>query len=1207
MDSNMMADGVISLDDRPAIAAIDRANKGLDDHEKKTKTVLDRAGREWQVYGEGVVRVSDRGKTSLDRLLQSMEKQAAMAGKSGTDRLIAERDQLIRKWQDEEKAVQAITKAYDKMIAAQSGGGGWQGFGDSVKGFVQNPIQGAGNAVSGLLGKLGPMGTALSAGAAAMGAFALASFNAAKSLGEYGVQIRDVELRTGLTAKEVGQFSYAAKAVGQDVTIFERMMRGLSQAMDENSTEGEKARGMLQKLHVTLYDATTGGIKPTSQALQEIGAAIAALPTAFERDAAAMALFKRSGIEAIPVMVELSANLKTAKENGYGPSDEEIDRFLKYQRSVTQIETAWAGIVRHIKEAIVPTFDSGPEKVAPATGWVDRVRNWMLGANAAGDVGRPTGFLGLGRDFTKPAVPAAPAAAPVPPGLTDAQRSMIEAALSGSGESGAVQRAQKELEKTQKELSSLQAIGAPWEKMGPLAAKAEQQKAQIEAIKKAAEDAKHATEQLKQFRTQATEFEKKGDEAELGAIGKIYYQRDLLIKQAEHLKGVEADIAGIRKSADEQAGVIFKKDWDAFEKHAQEEQDKRNRQMVLMMGPSKGQLKEWEDQFKANDEIDSISLNSRKDTLNREAGQAQKMVGMSGLTGMDAIRATYQIRIDLAKQLANVEADRIAKEDRGALQAVDIARAQAAIQKDMDEAREEALMKQLELQKTQLDTIKKDTEGLWHTLMTKPQNFPKQLGSTIHEAVIKPVAEGMASVTANVLHPIIYGPDGDSGIAGMFKGAFGMGKQQDPMKVATNLNTDATVQNSTKLAILTALLSGITGIAAPAMATPAGIGGVSLPAISAPAVSGGGSAASFMGGSSRASWSSLASYPMSVAMGGGAAAGGGGVTTSADIPTLNPAASGGPGLLGNLLGGHQGGASPMSGIQGMLKGFNGIQWGGLTRSAGSNVVGYGPDGTPHDDMGNPVKDNGDGRITGVNGAAGAAMSAGGMMLAQQGLLGSSRGTWAGVGEGAAGGAMVGMQAGGPLGAVIGGVVGFGIGIGEKLAGVETPENEAKRLVKQLYSISIDNAMAKQIVSLAQQKYAGHVSIAVRDPDVRKMLELYAAGTGQKMPQSATTPRGGSLAEMGGNLYQQQSYVNGVGYTFASNLPVMGGPSGGTYPTPGSPNTSGGGGTTTIALNINGQPITPEFVTDQSLSAQNSSYNRVQQSANMQIPGLMVGT
>jgi hypothetical protein len=78
----------------------------------------------------------------------------------------------------------------------------------------------------------------------------LAAFEAAKSLGAYGTQVKDAELRTGLTAKEVGQFGFAAKASGQDISIFERMMRGFSQAADDNSKEGEKARGALQRMGI---------------------------------------------------------------------------------------------------------------------------------------------------------------------------------------------------------------------------------------------------------------------------------------------------------------------------------------------------------------------------------------------------------------------------------------------------------------------------------------------------------------------------------------------------------------------------------------------------------------------------------------------------------------------------------------------------------------------------------------------------------------------------------------------------------------------------------------------------------------------------------------------------------------------------------------------------------------------------------------------
>jgi len=60
----------------------------------------------------------------------------------------------------------------------------------------------------------------------------------------------------GLTAKEVGQFGFAARAAGQDTTSFERRpaqleMRGLSEAADDTSKEGEKARTTLQRIGVT--------------------------------------------------------------------------------------------------------------------------------------------------------------------------------------------------------------------------------------------------------------------------------------------------------------------------------------------------------------------------------------------------------------------------------------------------------------------------------------------------------------------------------------------------------------------------------------------------------------------------------------------------------------------------------------------------------------------------------------------------------------------------------------------------------------------------------------------------------------------------------------------------------------------------------------------------------------------------------------------
>jgi hypothetical protein len=84
-----------------------------------------------------------------------------------------------------------------------------------------------------VLTALGPFGIAVATGAAVLGTIAVSAFKTAKGLGEYGTRVKSAELRTGLAAKEVGQFGFAARVVGPDISIAERLMRGLSPKKQE--------------------------------------------------------------------------------------------------------------------------------------------------------------------------------------------------------------------------------------------------------------------------------------------------------------------------------------------------------------------------------------------------------------------------------------------------------------------------------------------------------------------------------------------------------------------------------------------------------------------------------------------------------------------------------------------------------------------------------------------------------------------------------------------------------------------------------------------------------------------------------------------------------------------------------------------------------------------------------------------------------------
>lgn len=218
----------------------------------------------------------------------------------------------------------------------------------------------------------------------------------------------------------------------------------------------------------------------------------------------------------------------------------------------------------------------------------------------------------------------------------------------------------------------------------------------------------------------------------------------------------------------------------------------------------------------------------------------------------------------------------------------------------------------------------------------------------------------------------------------------------------------------------------------------------------------------------------------------------------------------------------------------------------------------------------------------------------GLMLANYGLLGQARGTGAGILEGTLGGAGIGFSVGGPLGAGIGAAVGLGIGVGEMAAGVETPRNQAKRLANQLYHIAINNTTADQIVNIANQSYGGSVSRAMRAPEVRHMLGLFAAGTGQSFAQGFNEPHGASLVESGGALAQQATYQYGNPYVQSSNLPTYGGVSAQTLGAPGGLNLALNIGGADAAKFMTGQVVTPDVVQTQYAAAMSGSSGRVSQ-------------
>jgi hypothetical protein len=1114
-----------------------------------------------------VIRITDQTRSSVQRLIASLEKQAETYGKSGVEKLIAQRDQLLQRYSREPAAVDAITKSYQRMIAEQEkmdSAAKFEGFGAKVEQFIQAPLQVAKSALTSVLTALGPFGGAIAAGATALVAITAAGFEAAKSLGEYGIQVRDVELRTGLTAKEVGQFGFAARAAGSDVSVFERMMRGLTEAVEDESAAGEKARSWLTKFGVDLEEVKSGTAS-TKDVILQIADGLKELragPDPFAEKKAALDLFKRAGIEMIPVLEELNENYAIAQKQGYGPSEEEVARDVRYKREVTEVETAWGAVLRSLQGIIALPGLKVIELVLKLSTSGEKLPLWLgvSGARAAMALG------GLVEHGSTEAIPEPPM--PAPPGRSpvfDAEVARGQAVATGlksflgSGVEGAEAK-EKQL-KTALDAARADAQSLTSGPVDPSLASAARKK--IEAAQQAYD---RQTELVKQLKAQ---------EAERAKLAS-FTVTDKAESEMEANAPVIRSVPSLYPWTPEIGNANALGGWTPEFNVNQAALDKANAPMRA------AQTAQMEARFKGEEEQRKQAQQEQLAGIAAEASATERLLELrKGPDGeMETAKKVAGIRQEALQQELAITGDIGKYREETLKNALDLQVKMAEEQQKQASAAEEQ-------QKKEMDSLASTSSGLFHTLFTKPQNFAKQLTGTIREAALKPITGGLGDLVAKTI--------------------LGGGKK-DPVTVSTDQNTAATMQNSAVMAGLTAVLAAGMGVAVPSVS---GGGASGIPGISMPAISGSVSSAT---PSLPSIWTG--GVFGSPSMGGGEAGSPVNSGGAPDIYNLPMSPSGGGsnplGSLATILGGGGRGsssASPFGGITKMLGNLKGVNWGGLTRSGQIYGAGTG------DATGAGASSAG--HITGVNGMAGAALLAGGTMAAEAGLLGNARGTALGIAEGTAGGAAIGFQMGGPPGALIGGGAGFGIGIGEKIAGIKSDQQKAHDDIKQIYGIDIPTGSGtiKQVVSIAQSQFGGDVAVAVRSPSVRQLVMLYSESTGQHMPLSATTPYAGSLAEQGGNLYQQASYQDGQAHVYASNIPTLGGIAAGAYPTPGGPNTAGGaGGNTYLSLQVGGSDtasfmtgafVTPQFVADQGMAAQQSSYNRTQDSANAQAPGLTV--
>lgn len=1159
----------ISINEASLLAQITRLNKALANITSGVPGAVAKAETELQRFSKSIATVNDRAVQSQRRYIESLERTAASYGKSGVERLTAARDNEIRKLDGQTSAINRVTAAYNKMIEAEkkTGGGGGHGFsgpgGLALRG-VRDLFEGRtayGEVMVGRsLASLSGTPLVLGSIAAGLAAVATAGYLSAKSLASFGVEVKDVELRTGLSAREVAQFTFAAKAVGQDVTVTERLMRGLSQALGDMSPAGEKARRTLADLGVDTTDVN-GQLKPTGQLLLEISRAFEHLPPGVKLSKDALDLFKRVGIDTIPFLKELRSNVDYFDAHGLpSPTQKQIDEWADYQKTIAAAGTVFDDWMRKAK-----AFAAGGFIGFASAG---RIGGAMLGGALSGV--NPLGVMSFGGGTSASGMPTRPNGI-VPPPISMTAGSPSAAASFRAFLAGGVdvESARSKLSDLKRQLDEARNAGS--QLLGPTpktaAAYQDAQAAitsaqtaytrQSELVKELEKDESRRIANLEKIRDLIFE----GSQALVGGSGRGQFvvtgqevydaNRERLSRQGQEISNAES-LQRLRaptlRRAGETAGMLtYRGIGNEYGG------DTINLPEGMQLGAHGFFVSPTASRLGAGDEASPEQQQERANGI-LTSERARRDLRLSAIAAetqatvrLLEFRGEHGEEISTARQIAVIRLDALHRE--------------AAITGDTVKLREESVQVELdarlriaEVQKRQFESISRTSADLYSTLFTNPAGFGRQLGSTLRNATLSPITQGLGNMTASLLYSPIFGGGGTGGISGMLHGAFGGGRTgpigtvSDPIAV------------------------NVVGAGGGASGGGGGVGYI-------PSIGGGGG---------------------DFGLGGGVGGGGGFGFPGAPGGTSGfggPVSLGGGGIFGGGGGGGRGfGGFNLASLRSNFFNSSSIALGGGRATTAAGIGGFG------------------GNLAGVLTSQGAASlyTAAGVPLALSGLTGSHRGTTTGIFEGAAGGALTGAGIGTmimpgigtAIGAGVGALAGFGIGLGEKIAGVESERTQAKRLALSMYGVSISNSAADQIVNIAKSNYGGMVGVAMRSPEVRQMIGLYSAGTGQGVAAlSSLTPHGAGLYSQGGSTFQQESYIYGNPYSYQSSFPVQGG-GGGQYP-------AMGGGPTQISLNISGaavapfmtgQYVTPDFVQGSMSSALRASNGRVDNALAYSEPG-----
>src|SRR5581483_6014950 len=255
-----------------------RASRAAEGATSAFQVALSRSNAERQREAK----LAEQESRAIEGQVRQIERSRALSDAGAVDRLRLQRkfalEDLGPKASPEQVA--RVQRAFQSAIEAEEKLGeaaGLKGFGDRLRGFVEDPLGSARNLLQSVFGGITAGGLAAAAGLAVLATAAEKAFGIVADAGKKAETSLNLAERLGTTVAEAQTLSAVARITSVDIGSVESSVKKLSSALAEGGNEGKQGADALKSIGVFARDSQ-GKLKGFYQLFGQIADGIDKLP-----------------------------------------------------------------------------------------------------------------------------------------------------------------------------------------------------------------------------------------------------------------------------------------------------------------------------------------------------------------------------------------------------------------------------------------------------------------------------------------------------------------------------------------------------------------------------------------------------------------------------------------------------------------------------------------------------------------------------------------------------------------------------------------------------------------------------------------------------------------------------------------------------------------------------------------------------------------